>query len=256
MLNRLIVRTVSKLECIENYDRFLFVGPHPDDIEIGAGAFIAKLSSMGKKICFLICTDGRYGTSEILSEEDTNKLSSKRKEEAIASASILGVSDVRFLDLSDGGLYQYEDLEYGILECICDFQADIVFAPDIDTGAECHIDHLNAGKAVKTSAYISSNPGIMRKYCLDAAPVSAIAFYMTARPNLYVKTGEHFNTQLHVLSECFPSQFPAKSDGLKSLILYLKVRSFSFGLRCFSLHGEGFRVLNYTQMHCLPEYGL
>ena len=35
-----------------------------DDIEIGAGATAAKLAAMGKKVTFLICTDGRYSMGE------------------------------------------------------------------------------------------------------------------------------------------------------------------------------------------------
>ena len=46
---------------LENFQRYLFVGPHPDDIEIGAGATAAKLASQGKTVCFLVCTDGRFG---------------------------------------------------------------------------------------------------------------------------------------------------------------------------------------------------
>ena len=56
-----IIRAASPAPALEQYDRFLFIGPHPDDIEIGAGATAAKLSSTGKVIRFLICTDGRYG---------------------------------------------------------------------------------------------------------------------------------------------------------------------------------------------------
>ena len=47
----------------ERFDRFLFIGPHPDDIEIGAGATIARLAEAGKAVTFLICLDGRFGLS-------------------------------------------------------------------------------------------------------------------------------------------------------------------------------------------------
>ena len=46
----------------EDYERYLFIGPHPDDIEIGAGATATRFAAEGKQVCFLICTDGRYGT--------------------------------------------------------------------------------------------------------------------------------------------------------------------------------------------------
>ena len=60
-LTRIALKFAAPLPHLENFDRYLFIGPHPDDIEIGAGATAARLRSMGKEVCFLICTDGRYG---------------------------------------------------------------------------------------------------------------------------------------------------------------------------------------------------
>ena len=58
---KLILKFAAPLPQIEHYNRYLFIGPHPDDIEIGAGATAAKLAAAGKEVCFLICTDGRFG---------------------------------------------------------------------------------------------------------------------------------------------------------------------------------------------------
>ena len=44
-----VLRLAAPAPQLEAYDRFLFLGPHPDDIEIGAGATAAKLAAMGKK---------------------------------------------------------------------------------------------------------------------------------------------------------------------------------------------------------------
>ena len=60
-LTRAVLRFAAPLPRLEDYQRFLFIGPHPDDIEIGAGASAAKLARAGKDICFLICADGRFG---------------------------------------------------------------------------------------------------------------------------------------------------------------------------------------------------
>ena len=60
-ITKIGIRFGAKLPRIESFKRFLFVGPHPDDIEIGAGATIKRLADEGKNIAFLICTDGRYG---------------------------------------------------------------------------------------------------------------------------------------------------------------------------------------------------
>ena len=60
-ITKAVLRFAAPLPKIEQFDRFLFLGPHPDDIEIGAGATAAKLAAAGKQVTFLICTDGRYG---------------------------------------------------------------------------------------------------------------------------------------------------------------------------------------------------
>ena len=60
-ITRLALRLAAPVPRIEDYTRYLFLGPHPDDIEIGAGATAAKLAAAGRQVTFLICMDGRYG---------------------------------------------------------------------------------------------------------------------------------------------------------------------------------------------------
>ena len=47
-----------EIPSLANYKNVLVVGPHPDDIEIGAGGFISRLIRKGYKVTYLICTDG------------------------------------------------------------------------------------------------------------------------------------------------------------------------------------------------------
>ena len=42
-LTRTIVNLAIKNQKIESFNTYLFIGPHPDDIEIGAGATVSKL---------------------------------------------------------------------------------------------------------------------------------------------------------------------------------------------------------------------
>ena len=80
-LTKLIVKKVMKAPKIGSFDRFLFIGPHPDDIEIGAGATAAALVQAKKQVTFLIVTDGRYGTDNCR-EFEGDDLVRKRQEEA------------------------------------------------------------------------------------------------------------------------------------------------------------------------------
>ena len=252
-LTKLALKIAAPAPKIESFTRYLFIGPHPDDIEIGCGATVAKLAAMGKQISFLILTDGRYG--DRLSYGVTgDDLAAVRKQESIASAGKLGVKDVRFLDLSDGGFYAYEDMVKGIAAMAGECGPDLILAPDPCTGRECHIDHLNAGRAAAHVACMAPYPGIMDNYGAAAADVKGIAFYMTAKPNRYVKvTKEYFGLQKEAIFGCHTSQFPPDSSEEKQLQLYLKLRSADFGLRSLCTYAEGYRVLGQTHMHCLPE---
>lgn len=246
---KLVLKAAAPLPDIEKFERYLFIGPHPDDIEIGAGATAARVAAMGKSVCFLICLDGRYGSETVPPEE----LVGIRKQEALASAKMLGVSDVRFLELSDGGFYEFDELVHGIAQIVGDFKPDVIFAPDPCVTSECHADHLNVGNAARRIAYFAPYAGIMHEYGAETAPVAALAYYMTAKANRFVKTSGYLTKQLDAIFTCHQSQFPGDSgDAIK---LYLKLRSATFGLRRLSPSAEGFRVLTQTHMHCLPEMG-
>ena len=254
-LINLILKAAVPTPRIENYQRFLFVGPHPDDIEIGAGATAGKLAAMGKDICFLICIDGRFGDGNAPEGVRGDSLVALRKQEAIASAAMLGVSDVRLLDLCDGGFYDKQKLVEEIARVAGDFQPDVILAPDPDVTSECHVDHLNVGSAVKQAAYFAPYGSIMAQYGAQAAPVQALALYMTAKPNRFVGTKGYFRLQQKAIFSCHQSQFPENSAEARSIGLYLKLRGLEFGLRSCKGWAEGFRVLGVTHMHCLPEAG-
>ena len=256
-LTRFALRFALKKPKIENYSRFLFIGPHPDDIEIGAGATAARLASMGKEVCFLICMDGRFGDANVPEEQKGDALAEIRKQESHKSAEMLGVTDVRFLDLCDGGRYELSEMLSGIAKATADFRPDIIFAPDPFVASESHKDHLNTGASAREIACFAPYPGIMAGYGAEkAADVQAIAYYMTARPNVFVKTTGFLDLQLGSIFECHLSQYPQGSQDAKDIALYLKLRAHDFGLRSFHRTAEGFRLLSKTEMHCLPEAGL
>ena len=250
-----ILKLAVPIPRIETYQRFLFVGPHPDDIEIGAGATAAKLAAMGKDICFLVCLDGRFGDGSAPEGIRGDALVALRKQEAIASAAMLGIRDVRFLDLCDGGFYEQKDLVEKIAQVAGDFQPDVMLAPDPDVTSECHADHRNVGAAVRQVAYFAPYGGIMAGYGAKAAPVQALAYYMTAKPNRFVATRGYLKLQLKAIFDCHRSQFPENSAEGSSIALYLKLRAADFGIRSAKGCAEGFRVLGVTHMHCFPEAG-
>ena len=255
-LTTLVLRFAAPIPHIEDYQRYLFLGPHPDDIEIGAGATAAKLCSLGKDVCFLICTDGRFGLTNAPKGTTPEKLISMRREEAQRSAAWLGVKDLRFLDFSDGGLYAKDELFRAAAQVVGDFRPDVIFAPDPDVKSECHRDHRNVGEIAREIACFAPYPELMAAHGSQSAPVQALAYYFTSKANRYVRTGGFLEKQLDAIFRCHLSQFPSGCPEEKAIRLYLRLRAADFGLRSLSLTAEGFRVLGQTQMHCLPEAGI
>lgn len=253
-LTRLALRFAAPAPKVEGFQRYLFLGPHPDDIEIGAGATVAKLAAAGKQVCFLICTDGRFGLEHAPQGTTPEELIELRKAEAMASAKALGVTDVRFLNFSDGGFYEFEDLVRAAAQVVGDFQPQILLAPDPDVASECHVDHRWVGEASKRLTFFAPFPEVMARYGAKAAPVQALAFYMTAKPNRFVGTRGLLKKQLEAIL-CHKTQFQEDSEAYRSVALYLKLRAADFGLRSLKGQAEGFRILGQTHMHCLPEAG-
>ncbi len=254
-LTRLALRVAAPVPKVEAFDRYLFLGPHPDDIEVGAGATAAKLAAAGKRVTFLICTDGRFGLEHAPEGTTPEELVELRRAEALSSAKVLGVTDVRFLDFSDGGFYDREEFARRIARVVGEVQPDILLAPDPDVPSECHADHRNVGDAAKELAFFAPFPKIMARYGAAPANVKALAFYMTARPNRFVGIRGLPERQRQALL-CHRTQFPEASEAFRSVSLYLKLRALDFGLRSLRGQAEGFRVLGQTHMHCLPEAGL
>jgi LmbE family N-acetylglucosaminyl deacetylase len=70
--------------------RVLALGAHPDDLELGCGATIAKLTDGGHEVHAIVMSDGASGGS-----------AAERPDEARVGARFLGLSSVRLLGLPD-----------------------------------------------------------------------------------------------------------------------------------------------------------
>ena len=88
----------------ENWERALAVVAHPDDLEYGAASAVARWTSQGKQIAYLVVSRGEAGIDN-MPPEKTGPL---REEEERVSAGLVGVEAVEFLDYQDG------IIEYGL----------------------------------------------------------------------------------------------------------------------------------------------
>lgn len=82
----------------EDWQRGLVVVAHPDDIEYGAAAAVARWTAQGKDIRYLLVTRGEAGIAGIPPTE----AGPLREIEELAGAREVGVHTVEFLDHPDG----------------------------------------------------------------------------------------------------------------------------------------------------------
>ena len=88
----------------EDWQRALCVVAHPDDLEFGAAAAIARWTGQGKEVTYCMVTSGEAGI-DALHPEEARRV---REAEQVESARVVGVDTVEFLGLPDGVL------EYGV----------------------------------------------------------------------------------------------------------------------------------------------
>lgn len=114
--------------------KYLFIGAHPDDIEIGCAGTVAKLISEGHICEFLVCTNGDQGSQKIPQAE----LAKIRQQEALEAAQVLNVHSVHFLDLPDG-LTKYDLADkIKMISIIRDIRPDVIF---VHASSDHHPDH-------------------------------------------------------------------------------------------------------------------
>jgi LmbE family N-acetylglucosaminyl deacetylase len=88
----------------ESWSRALCVVAHPDDLEFGAAAAVARWTDQGKAVVYAMVTSGEAGIDGLQPDEARRV----REAEQLESARIVGVDAVEFLGLPDGVL------EYGV----------------------------------------------------------------------------------------------------------------------------------------------
>lgn len=115
----------------------LFVGAHPDDIELGCGGTLLKHIERGDSVICLILTNGEKGNR------------SRGKEECISSLNFLGVKEVFFGDFSDGYLKHNHKTVNFIESIIKKFNIQRVYTHDVN---DTHQDHRNCSLSVSSAA--------------------------------------------------------------------------------------------------------
>lgn len=133
----------------EDVGRVLAIVAHPDDLEYGAAAAVAKWTRAGHDVAYVLATRGEAGIDGLTPEE----AAPVRAEEQRRSAAVVGVDVVEFLDHADGVLEHGVALRRDIAAAIRRHRPDTVvtlnhresFGPP---GTRNSPDHRALGSAV------------------------------------------------------------------------------------------------------------
>lgn len=121
----------------------LAIGAHPDDVEFGCGATLAKWAAAGSDVQLLVLTDGSKGTWD--DDARTDDLVATRRREARGAADVLGASAVHFLGVVDGELDSDLATRADVCRVIRRTRPDVVLGHDPWKRYRLHPDHRHAG---------------------------------------------------------------------------------------------------------------
>ncbi|MBC9717343.1 PIG-L family deacetylase [Streptomyces sp. TRM66268-LWL] len=82
----------------EDWQRALAVVAHPDDLEYGCAGAVAGWTDGGREVVYLLASRGEAGIDTL----EPEKCAPLREQEQLASAAVVGVGTVEFLDHADG----------------------------------------------------------------------------------------------------------------------------------------------------------
>ena len=142
----------------EDWDRAVAVVAHPDDLEYGVAAAVARWTRQGRQVCYVLATAGEAGI-EGMAPDVVGPL---RQDEERRSAAVVGVTDVDFLGHRDGLVEYGVPLRRDIAAAIRKHRPDIVLTGSFDLtwgedGPVNHADHRAVGLATLDACRDAAN---------------------------------------------------------------------------------------------------
>jgi LmbE family N-acetylglucosaminyl deacetylase len=142
----------------DDWSHALCVVAHPDDLEYGGAAAIARWTREGKDVKYLLVTRGEAGI-DAMEPVETARL---REAEERASARVVGVEHVEFLDGHPDGLIEYgiplrRDLALAFRRLRPELIVSINFRESWGGHSFNLADHRNVGLAILDAARDAGN---------------------------------------------------------------------------------------------------
>ena len=217
------------------------IGAHPDDVELGCAATLAKSVSQGKKVGIIDLTNGELGT------RGTPEI---RMKEANQSAKILNVTKRENLGFRDGFFLNDKTHQLEVMKKIRFFRPDIILC---NTPKDRHVDHGKANALVHAACFLSGLEKIQLKdennKKLDPWTPKLILEYIQWNetvPDLIVDVSGFIDKKLEAIkaykSQFFDPESTERSTPISSEIFLesISYRAANMGRLIFKNAGEGF----------------
>ncbi|MDD3722627.1 MAG: bacillithiol biosynthesis deacetylase BshB1 [Lutibacter sp.] len=224
----------------------LAIGAHPDDVELGCGATIAKEIYLGKKVGILDLTRGELGTrgsAEI------------REKEAKNGAKILGVAIRENLGFADGFFVNDKEHQLEIIRVIRKYKPEIVLCNAID---DRHIDHSKGSKLVSNACFLSGLVKIeteLEGIVQEAWRPKFVYHYIqwkNLKPDFVVDVSEFMDKKIEAVKS-YSSQFynpnstePSSPISSENFLDSVKYRAQDLGRLVGVEYAEGFNTERYV----------
>jgi LmbE family N-acetylglucosaminyl deacetylase len=184
----------------EDWQRGLAVVAHPDDMEYGAAAAVARWTAQGKQIAYVLVSDGEAGISSI----EPERAGPIRRDEQIASCEVVGVDDVEFLGWPDGTIVEGLDLRAALTETIRRHRPEIVlsinFRESWGPGSWNHADHRAVGRGLLDAVRDAGNPWVFSDRGTPWDGTRFVAFSGSPQPTHAVDTTDTFDIGVRSLA--------------------------------------------------------
>ena len=174
----------------------LAIGTHPDNVELGIGGLIHKLTQTGRSVAILDLTRGELATRGSVEE---------RQSEAMESAKILGATKRENAGLPDGRIANTHEQQLAVISFFRSLRPRVLIAPMSD---DRHPDHGAAHTLTRDANFFAG----LRKIDTGHEPYRAPRMYFyrvhteSTTPQLVVDVSTHFDAKLEAI-RAYASQF-------------------------------------------------
>ncbi|MEK5138894.1 bacillithiol biosynthesis deacetylase BshB1 [Priestia sp. FSL W8-0001] len=219
---------------IEKIDVLAF-GAHADDVEIGMGGTIAKMTEQGLKVVICDLTEAE------LSSNGTVEL---RKQEAEKAGQLLGIYKRVQLQMPDRGLLLQRSYIREIVSVIRKYQPKLVFSPYFD---DRHPDHGNCARLVEEAVFSAGIRNYTAEQNVGSHRPDGLYFYMINgfhKPDFAVDVTNTFEKKKQSL-QAYESQFIKQAGSVETPLVngYIETvesRERMFGKEVGVQYAEGF----------------